>query len=211
MPFTEWSVQGVEFINCNCAWGCPCQFNSLPTYGDCRALGFGQIEQGRYGDISLDGLRWGVLLAWPKAIHLGNGTMQAIVDERADARQRAALEAIIHGRDTDPGALIWQVFATTMTNVLPTLFKPIELAMDVEKRTATVRVPGVVEGRGEPIKNPVTGAVHRARINLPAGFEYSQAEVASGTSRATGAIPLDLQGTHAHLTRFHWSTHGVVR
>ena len=98
-----------------------------------------------------------------------------------------------------------------MTNVLPTLFKPIELALDVEKRTATVRVPGVVEGRGEPIRNPITGAVHRARIDLPAGFEYSQAEVASGTSRATGAIPLDLQGTHAHLTRFHWSTHGMVR
>ena len=94
-------MQGVEFINCNCAWGCPCQFNSLPTYGDCRALGFGQIEQGRYGDVPLDGLRWGVLLAWPKAIHFGNGTMQAIVDERADARQRAALEAIIQGRDTD--------------------------------------------------------------------------------------------------------------
>jgi hypothetical protein len=211
MAFTEWTMQGVEFINCNCAWGCPCQFNSLPTYGDCRALGFGQIDQGRYADVPLDGLRWGALLAWPKAIHLGNGTMQVIVDERADARQRAALEAIIQGRDTDPGALIWQVFATTMTKVLPTLFRPIELALDVEKRTATVRVPGVVEGRGEPIKNPVTGAVHRVRINLPAGFEYSQAEVANGTSRAEGAIPLDLQGTHAHLTRFHWSTHGVVR
>ena len=30
-------------------------------------------------------------------IHLGNGMLQAIVDERADARQRAALEAIAHG------------------------------------------------------------------------------------------------------------------
>ena len=211
MAFTEWTLQGVEFVSCNCAWGCPCQFNSLPTYGDCRALAFGQIEQGRYADTPLDGLRWGVLMAWPKAIHLGNGTMQAIIDERADVRQRAALEAIIHGRDTDPGTLLWQVFATTMTKVLPTLFKPIELALDVEMRTATVRVPGVVEGRGEPIRNPITGAVHRARINLPAGFEYSQAEVASGTARATGPIPLDLRATHAHLTRYHWSTHGVVR
>jgi hypothetical protein len=72
-------------------------------------------------------------------------------------------------------------------------------------------VPGLVEGRGEAIRNPVTGAEHRALINLPAGFEYSQAEMASGTSRASGPIALDLQGTHAHLARFHWSTHGVVR
>jgi hypothetical protein len=211
MAFTEWTMQGVEFTNCNCAWGCPCQFNSPPTHGDCRALCFGQVEQGRYGSVSLDGLRWGVLLAWPQAIHFGNGTFQGIVDERADAAQRAALEAILQGRDTDPGTLIWQVFAATMTKVLPTLFKPIELALDAEKRTASVRVPGLVEGRGEPIKNPVTGAEHRVRINLPAGFEYSQAEVASGSSRASGAITLDLQGTHAHLVRFHWSTHGVVR
>ena len=77
MAFTEWTMKGVEFVNCNCAWGCPCQFNSLPTYGDCCALAFGQIEQGRYGDVPLDGLRWGVLLAWPKAIHLGNGTSRA--------------------------------------------------------------------------------------------------------------------------------------
>ena len=133
------------------------------------------------------------------------------MDERADESQRAALEAILQGRDTDPGTLIWHVFSTTMTKVLPTLIRPIELLLDVEKRTATVRVPGTLEGSGEPIRNPVTGAAHRVRINLPAGFEYSQAEVASGTARATGAIALDLQGTHAHLVRFHWSTHGVIR
>jgi hypothetical protein len=211
MALTEWTMEGVEFINCNCDWGCPCQFNSLPTHGDCRALGFVQVEKGRYGRVALDGLRWGVLLSWPKAIHMGNGTFQAIVDERADASQRAALEAISQGRDTDPGALIWQVFATTMTKVLPTLFKPIELTIDVENRTAMLRVPGLLEGAAEPIRNPVTGAAHRARINLPAGFEYTQAEMANGKSRAAGAIPLDLQGTHAHLARFHWSTHGVVR
>ena len=211
MAFTEWTMQGVEFVNCNCAWGCPCQFNSPPTHGDCRALAFVQIEQGRYADVPLDGLRCGILLSWPKAIHLGNGTCQAVVDEQADARQRAALEAILLGRDTDPGTLIWQVFSTTMTKVLPTLFRPIELLLDADKRTAFVRVPGLLEGLGEPIRNPVTGAAHRVRINLPAGFEYSQAEVASGTARANGAIALDLQGTHAHLVRFNWSTHGVVR
>ena len=138
MAFTEWTMQGVEFINCNCAWGCPCQFNSLPTHGDCRALGFGQIEQGHYGNVPLDGLRWGVLLAWPKAIHLGNGTSQALVDERADAHQRAALEAIIQGRDTDPGTLIWQVFATTMTIVA--VFMPIVAGMGGNGGTQTLTV-----------------------------------------------------------------------
>jgi hypothetical protein len=211
MAFTEWTMQGYEFVNCNCAWGCPCQFNSLPTHGECRAFTFVQIEKGRFGGVPLDGLRFGFLASWPGPIHLGNGTFQAIVDERADARQRSALEAVAHGRETDAGSLILQVFSTTVSKVLPTLFKPIELKIDVSGRTANISVPGVLEGTASAILNPVTGQPHRVGITLPAGFEYSETEVVSGKARAQGRIKLDFDGTHAHLSRIHWSTHGVVR
>lgn len=211
MAFTEWSMQGVEFANCNCNWGCPCQFNGLPSHGDCRAHTFVQIEKGRFGDAVLDGLRWGILAAWPGPIHLGNGTFQAVIDERADARQRAALEAVAHGRETDPGTLVWQVFSTTVTKVLPTLFKPIQLNVDLNQRSATLSVPGLIESTAAPITNPVTGAPHHVRVNLPTGFEFTAAEFASGKARTQGPIQLDFDGTHAHLARIHWSTHGVVR
>ena len=170
-----------------------------------------QIETGRFGEVPLDGLRWGMLAAWPEAIHRGNGTFVAVVDEGADARQRAALEAVAHGRETEPGTLIWQVFSTTVTNLLPTIVAPIELDYDLEERVGRLRVPGVLEASVSPMRNPVTGRAHRARIALPAGFEYTEAEVASGTAHAAGAIPLDFTDTHAHLARIHWSTYGVVR
>ncbi len=32
----EWEVKATEFANCNCSYGCPCQFNALPTHGNCR-------------------------------------------------------------------------------------------------------------------------------------------------------------------------------
>lgn len=211
MALVEWSIQGTEFSNCNCSTGCPCQFNALPTYGNCRAHTFVQIDKGRFGDVVLDGLRWGILAAWPGPVHLGNGTFQVIVDERADPKQRAALDAIAHGRETQPGSLIWQVFATTITNNLPTLFKRIDLAIDIDRVTAKLSVPGLLEGTAGAIKNPVTGADHRARVNLPTGFEFSQAEFAAGKARATGPIELSFDNTHAHLARIHWSTHGVVR
>lgn len=212
MKFIEWSMQGVEFVNCNCAWGCPCQFQGLPTYGNCRAYGFLQIEQGRFGDVPLDGLRWGVLAAWPGAIHEGNGTFQTIVDERADAKQRAAIEAVSHGHETEPGKLIWQVFSTTVTTFLPTLAKPIELAIDLQARTAHVRVPGVVEGNGRAIHNDASGTDVPVRITMPAGFEFHEAEFIDGSGKTTnGSIELNFNGTHAHLARVHWTTHGVVR
>jgi len=211
MAFTDWSMEGVEATNCSCTPGCPCQFNQLPTHGHCRAYSFVRIDRGRFGDVRLDGLSWGILAAWPKAIHQGQGTFQVIVDERADDRQRAAIEAVALGRETEPGTLVWQVFSTTVTSVLPTVFAPIAFDCDVDARTAQLEVPGIVEGTVSPIRNPVTGAAHSVRITLPKGFEYSTAEVAVGRAKSTGAIALDFTDTHAHLARIHWSTHGVVR
>jgi hypothetical protein len=211
MAFIEWSMEGVEAANCNCAPGCPCQFNQLPTHGDCRAYTFVRVNRGRFGDTPLDGLCWGIVAAWPKAIHQGNGTFQVIIDERANQQQRDAVEAVAQGRETDPGSLVWQVFSATVTNLLPTVIAPIEFECDPDARTARLRVPGIVEATVAPIRNPNTGAAHRVRINLPNGFEFTTAEVAAGTAKTQGAVTLDFTNTHAHLARIHWSTHGVVR
>ena len=212
MKLVEWSMQGVEFANCNCAVGCPCQFNALPTYGHCRAFTFVQIEKGRFGDVPLDGLRLGLMGQWPGPIHLGGGTFISIVDERADAKQRAALEAVSQGRETEPGKLIWQVFSAMVTTTLPTVYKPIELSIDLKSGVAKVKIPGLIEGTGGPIRNPVTGAEHRARVILPTGFEFTESEFIKSTARGgVGPIELNFDDTHAHLARIHWSTHGVVR
>jgi hypothetical protein len=212
MKYVEWSMQGTEFGNCNCNVGCPCQFNAPPTHGHCRAHTFVQIDKGHFGDVPLDGLRWGIMAQWPGPIHLGNGTFQSIIDEKADSRQRAAIESVSHGKETEPGTLIWQVFSTTVTKVLPTLFKPIELAIDVKGRTAKLRVPGVADSTAASIRNPKTGAEHQARVTFPKGFEFTEAEFVSGNCKAASdSIDLDFNNSHAHLARIHWSTHGVVR
>ncbi|GAA0709974.1 DUF1326 domain-containing protein [Dokdonella soli] len=211
MAFVEWEMHGTELGNCNCNWGCPCQFNSLPDKGHCRAHAFIQIDRGHFGAMKLDGLRWGILAAWPGAVHQGNGTFMTVIDERADDAQRAAIEAISHGKETEPGSLIWQVFSTTVTRFLPTQFKPIDLAIDVDARSARVRVPGLLEASVEPIRNPVTGDAQQARLTLPNGFEFTEAEFASGRARSDAPIELAFDGSHAHLARIHWSTRGVLR
>ncbi len=209
--YIEWSMEGLEFTNCNCSWGCPCQFNGTPTQGNCRAFIFMQIDKGRFGDVTLDGLHWGILAAWPAAIHLGNGKFQTIIDERANPKQRQAIETVSHGGETEPGKLIWQVFSTTVTQLLPTLYKPIDLQIDYAARTARLNVPGLLDGRAESIRNPVTGAAHPVRVTMPTGFEFTESEVLSGKSTASGPIELNLDGSHAHIARIHWTTRGVVR
>jgi len=211
MAFVDWSMQGVEVSHCNCNIGCPCQFNALPTHGNCRAYMFFQIEKGHYGKVKLDGIRWGGLFMWPGPIHLGNGTAMVVVDKAASAEQKGAIEAVASGKDTDPGSLITQVFSTTLTKVLPTQVKPIDLAIDYKKRTARVKVDGLVEAASESIKNPVTGAAHHVAVKLPNGFEYNEAEFLVGKSKTSGPIELNFDATHSHIAKVHWGTHGVVR
>ena len=57
MAFVEWEIKAKEFGNCNCAYGCPCQFNALPTNGDCMAVVGIQVDEGHFGQTRLDGLK----------------------------------------------------------------------------------------------------------------------------------------------------------
>ena len=206
----EWSIEGSEFNNCNCAYGCPCQFNALPTYGYCEAMNGYQIDRGHFGDVPLDGLRAVALYHWPGPVHMGNGTMQLIIDERANARQRDALVRIMSGQETKDMATMWWVYSAMSSTKLEPLYMPIKLELDMETRTAELVVPGMVEASGAPIKNSVTGAEHRAAIELPHGFEYRLAECASGRTRATGQIKLDLKDTHAHFCAINLGNNGII-
>jgi hypothetical protein len=208
---TAWRIQGTEFSNCDCAYGCPCQFMGLLTHGACRAAVGYEIEEGHFGDVRLDGLRTVTLYSWPGAVHEGNGTMQLVRDERANAAQREALVKILSGEETDEMATMWWVFSAMSPNTLAPLFAPIEFAFDVAARRGRFSAPGIVETNAEPIRNPVTGAEHRVRIDIPEGFEYRIAEIASATTKAQGAVPLhDLANSHAHLLHLHLSNRGVV-
>lgn len=208
---TKWTIHGREFTNCNCAYGCPCQFNALPTHGNCQAVVGIQIDTGHHGDTKLDGLRFGGIFRWPGAIHLGGGEVVPIVDARANEAQRGAILRIMSGQDTEPGATIFNVFAATFKQVHAPVFADIDFEVDVEKRRAHMKVPGVVEQRGEPIVNPVTGNEYRGRIDLPNGFEYSLAEMGRGWSKTQGPIALDLKDSYGQFAELHLCQDGIVR
>lgn len=208
---TEWEIHGRELANCNCAYGCPCQFNALPTDGTCEAAAVFQIDRGFYGDVKLDGLRSAFVAKWPGPVHEGNGQMQIIIDESASPEQRHALNQIMTGQDTSDMGTMWWVFSAMAPNKLETLYKPITVSIDINARVGRASVAGVFELTAEPIKNPVTGAEHRARIDLPHGFEYRIAEVGSGTTQTSGAISLQKnRGSYAQFAELHLSGSGVL-
>ena len=171
---TSWRILADETGTCNCAWGCPCQFNALPTHGRCEALVAVRIHQGHYGSTKLDGLTYAAAYWWPGAVHEGNGIVQFAIDDHATPDQRTAILNITSGRE---GGTLFEIFSAVVSTVLDPIFVPIELSSDRDKRLASLRVPGLGEFRVEPIRNPVTGEEHRALIKLPDGFEYKEAEM----------------------------------
>jgi len=210
MAYVDWMIKGPELSACNCAYGCPCQFNALPTQGDCRATVALRVDEGHFGKVRLDGLKAVGIFAWPGAIHEGHGEGMAIIDERATPEQRDALLSILGGKETEPFSTIFSVVAAMTETFHEPLFRAIEFEVDEKKRTGRFSVAGIVDAKAEPIRNPVTGEEHSVKVVLPHGFEYVEAEYASSNVRTTGAIKNDWSGRHAHFCTLHMGPNGVI-
>ena len=201
----EWYIKGREFANCNCDYGCPCQFNARPTTGNCEAAVAYVFDEGKFGDVSLDGVKAGLVAHWPGAIHEGKGTLQFIVDEDCSEPQKDAVLKIMRGEETEPMKTMWSVFSAMTDTFLDPLVRPISFEVDVEGRIARLSIPGVLETTGEPIRNPVTDLEHRARIDLPNGFEYRIAEIGSGNTQTgpDAGIQLNLNKSYGQFAEIH--------
>jgi hypothetical protein len=207
----QWMIRGTQFANCNCAWGCPCQFNSPTTNGYCEAIEAAYIEEGHFNDVRLDGLHVVTLVQWPGEIADGNGREQFIIDERADPAQREALGKIMRGESTAPGATHYYVFNSTMSEVLDPIYAPIEMTIDVEGRTARVEIAGIGSSKAAPILDPHSGQEFRAGFDLPNGFQLTHAEVGNGSTEIAAGIELHLSNSHAHFAGLHMNQDGVIR
>jgi len=95
----------------------------------------------------------------PAALHLGNMTMLTVVDERASASQRAAIERIISS------VAPFEVFFSLTSNFLGIRYAAFEVQLDgIHSR---VRIPEVFELGLTTMTNPVTGEPELATLNKP--------------------------------------------
>ncbi len=169
----HWKIKGREFANCNCSYGCPCQFNALPSDGFCQAVAGFVFEEGHFGDVDLSGVRAAQIYAWPGPVHEGNGRMQIIVDEGASEEQREATLKIMKGEETEPMATMWSVYTAMCSTILDPLFKPIELEIDVEGRTGYIKVPGVFESTEQLNEKSCAKCASRQLLILDHGLAKS--------------------------------------
>ncbi len=208
----QWLFKSETYDNCNCEINCGCQFNLPSTHGFCQSAYTGQIVDGYFNSTPLTGLKWSAIYQWPGEIKDGNGKRQIVIDERADAAQRAALETIIAGEACVPLSNVFSVFASTCTEFCETLFRPIRLDANAEHRTADIEIPGVLTSTGRPIVNEFDDEPFRIALARPSGsFEFTYADIGRGSTSVTGDMEMAFSDTYAHYCVHHFDQDGLVR
>src|SRR5436309_6860661 len=170
----SWNLNADYVETSNCDYGCPCNFSGFPTYGSCRSLILFHIRSGSYGNTKLDVLDFISVIAWPKAIHEGNGTAQLFVTNKANEGQRQALISIVSGQAKGDGP--FALFAGTFKYFLEPQF--VNIKINIDRKKSSFSVPGVMDVQLESFKNPVTGEEQDTRIQIPKGFIWKLAEAA---------------------------------
>ena len=103
---TPWNIKGEYLESCTCRGACPCVYLGSPTEGHCTAIVGWHIDQGRYGDVALDGLNVAVALHSPGDMAEGNWKVVMYLDQAADPGQHDALGTIFGGQAGGHPALL---------------------------------------------------------------------------------------------------------
>jgi len=196
----RWRLSGKVLIACNCDWGCPCNFNALPTRGKCEGGWTWHVEDGLSDDVRLDGLSFSVYVNWPGAIHQGNGEALILIDERADAAQRAAIEVLLGGKAGGP----WGILAWTWPKVHGPFAAAYEWVFDGVR--SRLKCGQYVEIEGGPIRNPVSSAEAYPAVLLPQGIIVKRGDLGATTRfRVSHGIEYDHSGKYLAVGAFEYA------
>ncbi len=179
----QWHVAGDWFDVCKCSIPCPCEFAQAPTYGDCDGVWALHIREGHYGDVRLADFNLMTLLAFEGNIWSGEvkATMGMFIDERADDRQREALQVIMSGQAGGFPA----IFADVIGEVRAIEFAPIEVEVAADLAYWRAEIPGKIVARAEALTGPTTLPGQRVQTLNPPGSEVGPGAVATwGTATA---------------------------
>jgi hypothetical protein len=204
MATTAWEVQGDYFETCSCDYVCPCLPSNLaaqPTKGSCHFAFVFHIDQGRYGQVALDGLNFAVVGRSPSVMSQGNWSVGLILDARASAEQQQAMTAIASGQAGGPMAPLAPLIGT----FLGTLTQPIHFQKSGLQRS--VSIPGLLEQAVEGVKGAVNPnePLYLDNTLHPANARLALARATQSRLHAFGLDWDDTSGrNNGHFAAFHW-------
>ena len=154
MTGVGWELRGTYLESCNCEAICPCRRiggepGGRSTYGECLGVLSWEIEEGRFGDIALTGLRVVIVSRYHDDEPRSPWTFVLFIDRRAGEEQARALVGIFTGA---AGGTALSQFPWAFKPSMLVGWRPAEIAIDHAPGRGVVRVEDSVEVR---IRGPV--------------------------------------------------------
>jgi hypothetical protein len=207
MTSTSWTVKGQYYETCSCDFVCPCILGQMavkPSKGSCTfAMAF-QIEHGRYGAVSLDGLGFIVLGFTPEAMGKGNWSVGLVTDDRASVEQREAMTAIASGAAGGPMAGL----SGLIGKFLGVESAPISFERTGVKWSVTAAPLVDMAAQGAMGINPgATEPLHLDHTGHPSADRFALAHAAKSHVHALGLSWDDTSGTNnGQYAPFAWQS-----
>src|SRR5687768_9245382 len=207
MTTTTWKISGQYYETCSCDFVCPCvpgQMAVRPSQGSCTfAMAF-QIERGRYGSVSVDGLGFIVLGLTPEAMGKGNWSVGVIADDRATSEQRDAIAAIASGTAGGPMAVLSGLVGT----LLGIESAPIRFDRTGVKWSVTAGSFVDMAAEGAMGVNPaLTEPLHLDNSGHPAANRFALARASRSHVHALGLAWHDAGGkNNGQYAPFSWNS-----
>ncbi len=202
----RWQFTGDYFENCSCDVVCPCifsvgaPFTAKPTAGACEvAFGF-HIDRGSFDGVPLDGLNAAMIARTPGPMAEGNWSLALYLDERADERQRQALQAIFTGAAGGPVAPL-APFVSTVLGV-----KAVPITYRIEGKRRSVEIPRVMRLAVRPAQSVVPDQeiwATNAHPFAPGGLAMAVGE--EGSTWEDFGMRWDNSGKNGHYAPITWS------
>lgn len=175
-----WRLTGDWFDVCRCRVPCGCTFAQAPDEDQCDGIHAWHVREGAYGDVTIDGLNVVAVGSFVGNIWAGaKAAMGFFIDERADDRQRDALQLIFGGK-----AGGWPAgFAELVEEVRGIEFAPIDCEIADDLAHWRVEVPGKARGSAQALSGPTSPEGARVQLHNAPGAEVGHGQLRRGLPR----------------------------
>ena len=151
----EWRLRGQWFDACKCSIPCPCSFAQPPTSGDCEGVLLWHIDEGTYGDTSLNGLNVAMLASFVGNVWAEHSDSYAAIfmDASADEKQLGALQTVFGGQAGGWPARFIEIAAMEVRGMEVT---PIRVSIAEDLAQWSMEIPGRAAATVEALSGPTT-------------------------------------------------------
>jgi hypothetical protein len=202
----DWQISGEYMESCNCDYLCPCIYTNPQgevTHDHCTAALIFRIDRGQRGDTDLSGLCFALLIRSGKIMADGDWVFAGVVDERANAAQRAALGPIVSGEAGGTPGMIRDNLVSDFRGVQ---FKPIEFKTEGLKRSVSIPDMLTFEIDGVASRNRSGEPFYIDNTAHPANRRLALARTNQFHLHGFG-LDLDMagKGNNGHFAPFSWT------